>query len=484
MRLSELRAASSFRLALFFVAVFGSASLVFAATVYTMTSRFLSGNPDERMRAQAASYDSQSRAQAEKELDQHSEADLSGRRPFGLFDARGNWLAGNLRILPQPLPPLEQFFETRVDNEQEHTIYRSILHRLPNGNLIVVSRNIEELQRFRNEFLEATLMGLVLMLLLGVSGGVAIGVGSIRRLDRVILAIEKITRGDLSGRLPSRGTNDDIDRLVRVVNSMLDQIERLMGEVKGVCDSIAHDLRTPLTRLLGALERANRRNLPASERSAEITAAIGEVQMMLRTFAALLRISEVEDGARRASFAEVDLADIAADAVEYYEPAAEARDIALTFEGRPGDHSRNSVIQGDADLLFEALGNLIDNAIKFTPDGGRIAVELLDGPALSVRDTGCGISPTERESVMLRFQRGKRVQDTAGSGLGLPLVAAVARLHGMAVTIPPTRTGCRIIMAPAFETSAPARLNEGNFDDSKVLEEPLKIKGLSAVRST
>lgn len=483
MRLSELRAASSFRLALFFVAVFGSASLVFAATVFTMTSRFLSGNPDERMRAQAASYDSQSRAQAEKQLDQHSEADLSGRRPFGLFDEKGHWLAGNLKSLPHPLPPLEQFFETRVDNEQEHTIYRSILHRLPNGNLIVVSRNIEELQRFRNEFLEATLMGLVLMLILGVTGGVAIGVGSIRRLDRVIVAIERITRGDLSGRLPSRGTNDDIDRLVRVVNSMLDQIERLMGEVKGVCDSIAHDLRTPLTRLLGALERANRRNLPAAERSAEIAAAIGEVHMMLRTFAALLRISEVEDGARRASFAEVDLADIAADAVEYYEPAAEARDIALTFERKPGDQASGSAIQGDADLLFEALGNLIDNAIKFTPDGGRIAVELLDGPALSVRDTGCGISATERESVMLRFQRGKRVQHTAGSGLGLPLVAAVARLHGMAVNIPPTRTGCRIDMSPAFETTASARLNEGNSGDAKVAADGLKIKGLSAVQS-
>ncbi len=483
MRLSELRAASSFRLALFFVAVFGSASLVFAATVFTMTSRFLSGNPDERMRAQAASYDSQSRAQAEKQLDQHSEADLSGRRPFGLFDERGHWLAGNLKSLPHPLPPLEQFFETRVDNEQEHTIYRSILHRLPNGNLIVVSRNIEELQRFRNEFLEATLMGLVLMLILGVTGGVAIGVGSIRRLDRVIVAIERITRGDLSGRLPSRGTNDDIDRLVRVVNSMLDQIERLMGEVKGVCDSIAHDLRTPLTRLLGALERANRRNLPAAERSAEIAAAIGEVHMMLRTFAALLRISEVEDGARRASFAEVDLADIAADAVEYYEPAAEARDIALTFERKPGDQASGSAIQGDADLLFEALGNLIDNAIKFTPDGGRIAVELLDGPALSVRDTGCGISAAERESVMLRFQRGKRVQHTAGSGLGLPLVAAVARLHGMAVNIPPTRTGCRIDMTPAFETTASTRLNQGNSGEGKVAADRLEIKGLSAVQS-
>jgi signal transduction histidine kinase len=446
LRIEELRAGTSFRLAFLFAALFGSASLIFVAAVYTMASQFLTGNPDERMRAEAAKFNNRTGVQAERVMDQHSVDDITGRRPFGLFDAPGGWLAGNLHRLPDPRPADESFFETKVDNAQEHTLYRSVLHRLPSGAIVVVSRNIEELQKFRNELLEATLGALGLMILLGAGGGMLIGIGSLRRLDKVIRAIEGITRGDLAGRLPSRGTNDDVDRLVRVVNSMLDQIERLMGEVKGVCDSIAHDLRTPLTRLLAALERANRRNLPAAQRSGEIEEAIAEVRMMLRTFAALLRISEIEDSARRASFSNVDLAEVVVDAIDYYEPAADHKSIRLIFErGIGSPHS----IQGDKDLLFEAVGNLIDNAIKFTPAGGSVSITLAQGPTLIVSDTGCGISRAQRENVKLRFHRGDNVRKSAGSGLGLPLVDAIARLHGMDLNLEDGSPGCRVVMRPA-----------------------------------
>ncbi|HEX7851505.1 MAG TPA: ATP-binding protein [Sphingomonas sp.] len=446
MRLSELRGATSFRLALFFAGVFGSASLLFVATIYFSTSHYLSGNPDERMRAEAASFDSRSRQVTETMMDQHSVADLTGRRPFGLFDPNGKWLAGNLRRLPQPRPDLEEFFETPVNTPTEHTIYRSILHRLPNGNLVVVSRNIEELRKFRESLLDVTLFALALMIVLGVAGGTIIGIASLRRLDKVTAAIEGITKGDLAGRLPTRGSTDDVDRLARVVNSMLDQIERLMGEVKGVCDSIAHDLRTPLTRLLGGLERANRRNLSEAERRAEIDNAIEEVGAMLRTFAALLRISEIEDGARRASFQLVDLGQVVTDAVEYFEPAAESKSIALTFA--PVVAADPVEIQGDVDLLFEAVGNLIDNAIKFTPPGGRIDVVLRPGPEIAVIDTGCGIAVDDRETVKLRFHRGSRAQETIGNGLGLPLVGAIARLHGLELSIGNADSGCRVALQP------------------------------------
>ena len=455
MRLSELRGATSFRLALCFAAVFGSASLIFVAAIYVMASQFLTGNPDERMRAEAQKFDSRSGRQTEQVIDQHSVDDATGRRPFGLFDANGRWLAGNLRQLPDPRPANDEFFETSVHNAQEHTFYRSILHRLPGGRLVVVSRNIEELQKFRHELQEATLAALALMLLLGAGGGVLIGVGSLRRLDKVIRAIEGITRGDLAGRLPSRGTNDDVDRLVRVVNSMLDQIERLMGEVKGVCDSIAHDLRTPLTRLLAVLERANRRNLPAAQRGTEIEEAIAEVRLMLRTFAALLRISEIEDGARRASFGEVDLVKVAADAVDYYEPAADSKGIALSFDRNAAEMAHH--IHGDVDLLFEAIGNLLDNAIKFTPIGGSVTVSLRPGSEIVVTDTGCGIAPRQRKNVKLRFHRGDRAREGSGNGLGLPLVGAIARLHGMELLFEDSTPGCRVVIAP---TSAGHRISE------------------------
>jgi signal transduction histidine kinase len=447
LRLNELRGTTSFRLALFFAALFGSASLIFVGAVYMMTSRFLTGNPDERMRAEAAKFDSRSGDQTEHVLDQHSVDDVTGRRPFGLFDAQGSWLAGNLHHLPEPRPVDEAFFETTVNTAQENTFYRSILHRLPNGSFVVVSRNIEELQKFRHELLDATLVALALMIKLGVAGGATIGVGSLRRLDKVIRAIEGITRGDLAGRLPSRGTNDDVDRLVRVVNSMLDQIERLMGEVKGVCDSIAHDLRTPLTRLLAALERANRRNLSAAERRAGIDEAIAEVKLMLRTFAALLRISEIEHGARRASFSDVDLSQVVADAVDYYEPAADAKGVALSFDSGPADGRHR--LNGDMDLLFEAVGNLIDNAIKFTPAGGTVSVALRPGAAIVVTDTGCGIAPEQHDNVKLRFHRGDRARESAGNGLGLPLVGAIARLHGMEMRFEDGAPGLRVVVASA-----------------------------------
>jgi signal transduction histidine kinase len=459
LRLNELRGATSFRLALFFAALFGSASLIFVGTVYVMASQFLTGNPDERMRAEAMKFDSRSGQQTEQVIDQHSVDDVTGRRPFGLFGPRGQWLAGNLLHLPEPRPAAEAFFETEVHTAQEHTFYRSVLHRLPDGNFVVVSRNIEELQRFRHELLEATLAALALMMVLGVAGGVMIGIGSLRRLDKVIRAIEGITRGDLAGRLPSRGTNDDIDRLVRVVNSMLDQIERLMGEVKGVCDSIAHDLRTPLTRLLAALERANRRNLSAAERRAEIDEAIAEVRLMLRTFAALLRISEIEDGARRASFSDVDLSQVVSDAIDYYEPAADAKGVSLSFD--VGQAEERHRLHGDIDLLFEAIGNLIDNAIKFTPPGGAVSVALRPGTAIVVADTGCGIAAEQRENVKLRFHRGDRAHESAGNGLGLPLVGAIARLHGMELRFEDDAPGCRVVVSPvpANDPGETARLS-------------------------
>lgn len=427
--------------------MFGSASLIFVTVIYFTTSSYLSGNPDERMRYQARSFDGNSFRQIGAFLDQHNIADPTSRRPFGLFTADGRWVGGNLKHLPTPVPSPEAFFETNVHNSHENTVYRAFIHRLPDGRLIVVSRNIEELQHFRDELFEGTLLGLVLMTIVGVAGAIVIGVGSVRRFDGLTRSIERITQGDLSGRLPLRGTNDETDRLVRVINAMLDQIERLMGEVKGVCDSVAHDLRTPLTRLLAGLERANRRNLSDVERSAEIEHAVAEVNLMLRTFAALLRISEVEDGARRALFRDVDLVQIAADAVEYYEPAADEKSIHL-YLNPPATGGTGTTISGDMDLLFEAFGNLIDNAIKYTPAGGHIRVELQDGPVVSITDDGCGIDAFDRDKLQLRFERGSRSRGLPGNGLGLPLVSAIARLHGLALHFDDVERGCRAVLAP------------------------------------
>jgi signal transduction histidine kinase len=219
-----------------------------------------------------------------------------------------------------------------------------------------------------------------------------------------------------------------------------------MHEVKGASDGIAHDLRTPLTRLLAGLERAHRRAASAEEYAAATTEAIAEIRGILVTFGAMLRISEVEDGARRAGFTTVDLARIAADVVELYDPLAEGKGIALSLEAKG---SGSAEMRGDPSLLFEAISNLIDNAIKFTPAGGRITVRIdkeRERLGIVVADSGPGIPAAEREAVLRRFYRTEKSRHAPGTGLGLSLVAAVARLHGLHLAIDDAEPGCRVTL--------------------------------------
>jgi signal transduction histidine kinase len=281
-------------------------------------------------------------------------------------------------------------------------------------------------------------------LVIGLIGAGLIGISAMRRLDAVTASIEEIVAGNLSRRLPVRSKRDDVDRLVGVVNGMLDEIERLMNEVKGVCDSIAHDLRTPLTRMLGGLERAQRRARTEAEYRAAIDKTIAETSGLLRTFNALLRISEIESGVRRAGFTRVDLAAVADDVFEFYEPTAEDKQIAFELQRTV---SRPLHIQGDPNLLFEALTNLVDNAIKFAPHGGAVRIKLWQdtrGAGLTVEDNGPGIAQAERDVVLRRFYRGEASRHTPGSGLGLSLAAAVAGMHGMVLEFEEAGVGCTI----------------------------------------
>jgi signal transduction histidine kinase len=216
--------------------------------------------------------------------------------------------------------------------------------------------------------------------------------------------------------------------------------------VKGVCDNIAHDLRTPLTRLIASLERAQRRRMNEDEYRATLSDVAEESVGILRTFNALLRISEIESGARREHFEPVDLGTVAADVFELYEPAAEEREISLTLHRT--EHAQYDLL-GDSSLLFEAVANLTENAIKFAPRSGNVRMELIHDKrtmGIRLRDDGPGIPLSERESVFRRFYRGESSRHTPGSGLGLSLVNAIARMHGMNVQVEESETGCSIVM--------------------------------------
>jgi signal transduction histidine kinase len=215
-----------------------------------------------------------------------------------------------------------------------------------------------------------------------------------------------------------------------------------------VTEDIAHDLRTPLTRLLAGLERVRRRDATAEEYVAAVDEAIAETKGVLATFNALLRIAEIEAGARRAGFETLDLVMVATDVAELYEPVAEGKGVLLRLENETADACKTEMA-GDPSLMFGAIGNLVDNAIKFTPSGGQIVLRTMcrgDRFGIEVTDTGPGIPEAERAAALRRFHRVEKCRSTPGSGLGLSLVAAVAKLHGLELSIEDAQPGCRVTL--------------------------------------
>lgn len=440
MRLIDLPRTTSFRTALSFLALFGVASLILFGFLYWRTSSYLMAEVDAELAAEERALTNAQPAEFRLRLEGRSARDPLGRRPFGAFTHDGNPIVGNLTQLPIADPPMDSAFSFTLLRNGQPVEFRGRAHQLPSGDLVVVSQDVTEQKEFHSVLGEAMISGGLLILVMGLAGAVIMGIGSMRRLDGLTSAIERIVSGGLVGRLPRTGTSDDIDRLVQVVNGMLDEIERLMHEVKGVCDGIAHDLRTPLTRLLAGLERARRRDASAEDYGVAVDDAIVEIRGLLQTFSAMLRISEIEDSARRAGFEDIDLVHIARDVIEFYEPAGEEKNIRLTLD--LGDQS-TLILPGDSNLLFEAIGNLVDNAIKFTPDGGAVTVTITS-QGISISDTGPGISPEDREAVVRRFHRVERSRHVPGNGLGLSLVAAIAHLHAFQLGISDAEPGCRV----------------------------------------
>ncbi len=446
MRLLELPRTTSFQLALRFMVLFGAASLGLFAFLFWQTADYVTDRVDDWLRREQTYFHLSDRGDLEQRLTAHMTADPTLERPLTLFDASGNRLAGTvLNVTPADLLrlPRETLTDFSVHQDGRTISLRGLVHERETGNLLLAARDMADARSFDHILVSAFIWGGLFTAVLGLSGAAVVGANAVRRIDGITLATRRIVSGDLSERLPTHGERDDFDRLAHVINDMLSELERLMQEVKGVCDNIAHDLRTPLTRLLAGLERTRRRAGSVEEHAGAIDEAIVEMRGILQTFAALLRISEVESGARRAGFTDTDVAEVLADAVELYEPVAEARGIRLWLaapEERP-------VMRGDPNLLFEVVGNLVDNAVKFTQPGGCVTVRCIADSrtvGFEVEDNGPGIPPAERDAVQRRFYRTEESRRTPGSGLGLALVAAVARLHGMELTIADAGPGCRV----------------------------------------
>lgn len=450
MRPIELFRTSGFRLALAFLLVFGAAASALFLFVDWQMRDFLDQRSDEWLTREMQSLQILPTDEVVLRLSARSQDSTTIERPFSLFDQSGKLVAGNKLTYPEK-PTFEAPFDFVDHGTSRGAHYRGYLHRRPDGGSILVAQSLHEQREFRERLENATLFASLATAILGLVGAIAVGLGAVRRLDEISGAAVQIMKGDLKRRLPTGRAGGDIDRLAKVVNEMLDEIERLMQEVKGVCDNIAHDMRTPLTRLLGSLERARRRATTIDEYHGYVDEALEEIRGILKTFGALLRISEVEDGLRRSGFVDIDLKAIARDAVDFFEPAADECGVTLKFVSNTNEPA---TISGDPSLLFEAIANLIDNAIKFTPRGGEATVRV-EGcgqvATVTVEDTGIGIRAEEADAVLRRFYRAERSRHAPGNGLGLSLVAAIARLHGMRLEITAATIGTRVHLAAGWK---------------------------------
>ena len=446
MRLTDLHRTTSFRLATLFLAMFGVVSLLLFAYLYFEITGFEIERVDDWLQREHAALVREGPDELVARFDHESQFDPRHQRPFALFDTQGKHIAGGLPGDRPELPYFDRPFSTRLELPEQNVPARCIAARIPDGRTALLCQNTRELDHFDEELLHALVSAGVLMLFTGLIGAAIVGVSAVRRLDAVTRSIEEIVAGNLSRRLPVHAKQDDIDRLVRVVNGMLDEIERLMQEVKGVCDAIAHDLRTPLTRLMAGLERAQRRAASEEEYRAATESAIVELGGILRTFNALLRISEIESNARHGNFVTVDLAAVVDDVIEFYEPTAEEKRVTLDYRRTA---SGSIELEGDRNLLFEAIANVVENAIKFAPEEGHVSVDLFRDAAgfgITIADDGPGIEPDERQAVLRRFYRGEASRHTPGNGLGLSLTHAVAGMHDMSIRFNDVPTGCSVTL--------------------------------------
>jgi signal transduction histidine kinase len=375
---------------------------------------------------------------------------IAGERVLSFADASGQPLAGNLNGWPTQIPAPPGFYTLKVSLNGGVPEDTALVHTLlPGGYHLLVGRSVARYVPLERRFWYALASAVAILSVVGAIGGILIRRALMVRIHGIRQTVSAIIQGDLSHRLVTYKSGDELNTLARTINGMLDQIEQLIQGVRNVSNAIAHDLRTPLAELRSRLEELALTRPDATRTFSEIDAAVADVDRVIGIFNALLRLAEIDSGLRRSGFVTVDLSRIGADAVEFYQPAAEVRGSTLQFES-----SGAAQVKGDPVLLAQALSNLIDNALKYSPADGTITVAVRavadGGVEMLVADHGPGIPDAEKPKAVERFYRGDASRGTPGVGLGLSLVHAVARLHGSALKLEDNQPGlrARIVLDP------------------------------------
>ena len=440
MQFNALRRTTTFRLTVLYGLLFALGTIALLGMVYVRSAGYLTRRVDSILNTEAGGLVRSPQPDLSARLNE--ELTLNGNRNnvFGLFTNGGQRIAGNLITLPPTLLTSNEPVEMPPTAEFPAST-RLIARRLPDGEILVVGRDIEQLQQMRSIITQALIWSGVMILMAGLALGLILSAAPLQRVRRLQAVARDIARGDLKGRMPVSGRGDELDVFATAVNYMIGEVERLMSEVKGATEVIAHDLLSPLANAALQLRRIRRAEVHEPQAIEQVAARIEEV---LERFRAILRIAELDVRERRGGFATIDLAEVTDPVAELYQPLAEEAGIRLLVLAE-----RGTSVEGDAKLLFEAVSNLIDNAIKFSGRGSTVQVRLGPDPArpqIIVEDDGPGIPAAERAAVLQRFYRGERSRPVAGSGLGLSVVAAIVRLHEFSLTLEDANPGVRAII--------------------------------------
>jgi signal transduction histidine kinase len=421
----------SVRLALGYAAVFILSSVVLVGILWWRTANYLDREVDAVILADTQAVADRLhdfgllgaletvRDRVDAEADEHA--------IYLMVDPAFRPLAGNIAAWPVQIADGTGWFEIGMARAGRFHATRILSVVLPGGYRLLVGRDVQDRVVIRQTILGGLAWAIGIAVLLAIAGAMVIRRGVLGQLEAINRTAAAIVRGDLSRRLPTRGSSDEFDQLSETINGMLAQIQILIEGVRNASNTVAHDLRTPLTELRGRLEELLRRRPPPDEAWPEVQAAVGDLDRAISVFNALLRLAEIDSGARLSGFRDVKLDVVAGDVADLYGPVAEAKGSELIFAA-----SQPVVVHGDPDLLAQAIGNLVDNAVKFSPIGGKVTLELAStgGEAvIRVADTGPGITDDEKGQVVQRFYRGDAGRGKAGVGLGLSMVAAIARLH-------------------------------------------------------
>jgi signal transduction histidine kinase len=434
------------------MAVFGLSVCGLLGFVYWSTVGVIEAQSDATIEAEIVGLEDRYRARGLFGLIEvirtRSTDEIRQRGIYLLTDPLMNPLAGNLTRWPDEAHGDPRWVDFRMQNTDKPgapQIARARTFALQGGFHLLVGRDMTERAEFRDTMSDALIWALVITVALGIGGGLLLSRNFLHRLEAINDGSRAILHGDLTQRMPVSGSGDEYDRLAQNLNEMLDQISRLMEGMRGVANDIAHDLRSPISRLRSRLEVTLMDGADPTKYRAALEKTIEEADAILETFNALLAIALAESGALRKSFERLDLGALVRDAAELYQAAAEelGQRLDVAAVGTPS-------AMGDRNLLSQTVANLLDNALKHTPSGGTIRLSARTGPdgraEIEVSDTGPGIPAESRTRVLERFARLDNSRSTRGSGLGLSQVAATARLHDAELILDDAKPGLRVLI--------------------------------------